>query len=944
MPFNSLSFSYSWRPYQQRVLSAIDEHLDDSRLHIVAAPGAGKTTLGLEVFRRLERRALVLSPTRVIRDQWLLRLKDFMPEEADLSLDNLPEWASNDIRNIQPLTSITYQALHSKLPGKDQKVTPEAGQSTADDAPNELPDESIEEVPIDEDAGLEADELDTFVALLMQHDVQLLILDEAHHLRAEWWRAIDAVCNKIPNMVLVALTATPPYDSENLEWQRYQELCGPIDEEISVPELVKAETLCAHQDYIWAVELKSKEAEKVREYDERVSKLCQSLFEDERFRAIVRQHPWVKIEDRGTEGVEAEDVTAEGTKANQAEDPEKALASADDLFKNPELAVAILCYLKAIGDELPKSLCRVLDLRHAEVPELGRQQWQRLIEAIIFTDSFKLEKEAKDYVAELKRLLRSTELLRKRELSLVRSRRLDRSISLSASKIQACVDIHRLENQQRGQFLRQVVLTDYIRDEALKSSVDAGEVNLGCWPVYKALCKDSAVPEQMGMLSGRLSILHESRLETFLQHVTAEKFKITPLTYLQGYVQLSGPLNQLTTAFTALLTAGEIRVLVGTRSLLGEGWDAPCVNSLILASVVGSFMLTNQMRGRAIRLDKNTEHKVSSIWHLLAVDSKSTSGMRDYGELKKRFNTFVGLSEQGAVIESGLERMNIDRHRKLLLVEKGRNFVSAINTQMRENYKGRGGLIERWKEALTLDASGRVIPTVYTPTIPEIKNFHITHTFKALLFELAKILTAAIAFVLYSHRSFELHQILLILCFVCLGAVIYKLPKTIAIIKTFLKHLPVDGSVKQIGYALADALCRSGMIKTERRRMNVNTIERFDGTVVVSLSGGTFYESSLFADCMAEILGPIDNPRYMLVREGDIYGQNRDDFHAVPIRFAVKKELAQLFFESWCHYVSPTELIYTRTKEGKQRLLKAKMRAFSSIFENKVRREDRWQA
>ncbi|MBB6521840.1 superfamily II DNA or RNA helicase [Pseudoteredinibacter isoporae] len=918
-------------------MSAIDDHLDDSRLHIVAAPGAGKTTLGLEVFRRLERRALVLSPTRVIRDQWLLRLKDFVPEEADLSLDNLPDWASNDIRNIQPLTSITYQALHSKLPGKDQKVESEV------DIANGAADESIEEAPIDEDAGLEADELDSFVALLMQHDVQLLILDEAHHLRAEWWRAIDAVCNKIPNMVLVALTATPPYDSENLEWQRYQELCGPIDEEISVPELVKAETLCAHQDYIWTVSLDSKESERVLEYDERVSKLCQSLFDDERFRTIVRQHPWVKIDDVKVDSAEVEGAETQSVEAEDVEDSENMLANADDLFKNPELAVAILSYLKAIEDKLPVSLCRALDLGHEEIPELGRQQWQRLVEAIIFTDSFKLEKEATDYVAELKRLLRSTELLHKRELSLVRSRRLDRSISLSVSKIKACLDIHLLENKHRGEFLRQVILTDYIRDEALKSTVDAGEVNLGCWPVYQALCKGSAVPEQIGMLSGRLSILHESRLEAFLQYVTAEKFKITPLTYLEGYVQLSGPLNQLTTAFTALLTAGEIRVLVGTRSLLGEGWDAPCVNSLILASVVGSFMLTNQMRGRAIRLDKNIEHKVSSIWHLLAIDSKSPSGMRDYGELRKRFNTFVGLSEQGATIESGFERLNIDEHWEMLKRDREYDYVTTINTRMRENYGNRESLAGRWKKALTLDSNARVLPSVFTPSLPDIRFYHVKETYKALLIEMTKLLGGVIAMSIYNSRNQGLDFVLMVIGMVCIGTVIYKLPQTIAIIKTFLKHLPVDGSLKQIGYALADALCESGMIKTERELMTVNTVENFDGTVVVSLSGGTFYESSLFADCMAEILGPIDNPRYMLVREGELHGQARDDFHAVPVRFAVKKELAQLFSESWRRYVSPTELIYTRTKEGKQRLLKARMRAFSSVFENKVRREDRWQ-
>ena len=48
---------------------------------------------------------------------------------------------------------------------------------------------------------------------------------------------------------------------------------------------------------------------------------------------------------------------------------------------------------------------------------------------------------------------------------------------------------------------------------------------------------------------------------------------------------------------TELFEEGRINALVGTKSLLGEGWDAPCINSLILATYVGSFMLSNQMRG-----------------------------------------------------------------------------------------------------------------------------------------------------------------------------------------------------------------------------------------------------------------------------------------------------------------------------------------------------------
>ena len=44
----------------------------------------------------------------------------------------------------------------------------------------------------------------------------------------------------------------------------------------------------------------------------------------------------------------------------------------------------------------------------------------------------------------------------------------------------------------------------------------------------------------------------------------------------------------------------------------------------------------------------------------------------------------------------------------------------------------------------------------------------------------------------------------------------------------------------------------------------------------------------------------------------------------------------------WC-YVCPTELIYTRNDEGRELLVKAKMKAFPFTFESQVKRQDRWQ-
>ena len=887
MDFEQLQFRHSWRPYQQRVLKAIHYHLDDDRLHIVAAPGAGKTTLGLEVFRLLQKRALVLSPTRIIRDQWIQRLDDFIGDKKVSQLD----WVSNDIDNPKFLTSITYQALHSKLSidlGKE------------DDSDAELADSLDKEI--------DDSEVNAFIKSLKKHQIQVMIMDEAHHLRAEWWRALDKVFSALPDLTLVSLTATPPYDSQGHEWNKYEQLCGPIDEEISVPELVKAGTLCSHQDFVWAVDVSPTDKKRIKEYDDRVSSLCHTLFDSQIFGQLVLDHPWLK---------------------------ETMIES--EVIKQPRIAIALLVFIKAKKFDAPQSLLTTLDLTVDDVPQLGRHWWQMLIETVLFSNTFEHSEEAIDFISQLKKQLRSTELLRKRELSLERSRRLDRSLSLSATKVEACIAIHKLEYKHRKETLCQVILTDYIRDEALNSGLDTGEVNLGAWPVYKGIVTGSVIAERAGLLSGRLSLLHIDRVKELMDYVdpkrvTAEKFKGDEYFY-----KVSGPLNQLTKGFTALLMNGSLKVLVGTRSLLGEGWDAPAINSLVLASSVGSFMLTNQMRGRAIRIDKNVKEKISSIWHLVAIDTESTSGRRDYYDLENRFETFVGLSEKESTIESGFARLNTKGLDLIKSYDHKKRAVFANNWQMIRRYRKRGAIAKRWKKALTVNDTARILPSVRTPTVPKIRWFHFKNTFKYLLVQLILLISAVIGHSVFLTR--KPHVALWFIFFGIIAILIYKLPKTISIVRTFFCHLPVDGALKQIGVALCSALCQAGLIETSFRRIRVNTVENTDGSFYLALSGSTFYESSLFADCMAEILSPIDSPRYLIIREGDVYGLKRDDYHAVPVKLGVKKDFAKIFYKAWCRYVGPTEMIYTRTSEGRQILLKAKMRAFSSVFEKKVKRQ-----
>ena len=62
-----LNFKGKWKIYQKRVLDELNSHLDDSKLNVVAAPGVGKTTLGIEVLLRLKNSAFILAPTITIK-------------------------------------------------------------------------------------------------------------------------------------------------------------------------------------------------------------------------------------------------------------------------------------------------------------------------------------------------------------------------------------------------------------------------------------------------------------------------------------------------------------------------------------------------------------------------------------------------------------------------------------------------------------------------------------------------------------------------------------------------------------------------------------------------------------------------------------------------------------------------------------------------------------
>ena len=122
-----LEFHGTWRSYQARVLQNVSRYLSDDKIHIVAAPGSGKTTLGIELIKRLNANTLILAPSITIREQWAARIQEaFLCDGYALE-----DYVSLSLKQPKAITVATYQALHSAMtrfcgtetPGEDTAPT-----------------------------------------------------------------------------------------------------------------------------------------------------------------------------------------------------------------------------------------------------------------------------------------------------------------------------------------------------------------------------------------------------------------------------------------------------------------------------------------------------------------------------------------------------------------------------------------------------------------------------------------------------------------------------------------------------------------------------------------------------------------------------------------------------------------------------------------------------
>lgn len=890
-------FRYAWRSYQEAVLKELNSYLDDNNLNIVAAPGSGKTILGLEVMLRLGKATLILAPTIAIRDQWVSRFTELF-----LASPRPPDWMSLDVRKPGFLTISTYQALYMAFSGHDGDL----------DEHELLQQKEVLTVSLEKASPV--------IRGLRENMVQTLIIDEAHHLRNAWWKSLIHLKSRLDKVQVVALTATPPYDVSPAEWRNYQELCGPVDAEISVPELVRVGNLCPHQDFIYLNVPSVEEGAVLAEFRSGTRSFLEDLQSNAVLIKALQEHAVVR-------------------------DPER---HCEAIFSNTEYYSSILIFLNQVQAELPAPLLEMMGIKKRRLPPLSREWAELFLKNLIYRDAL-FKEHNKGLLRELRDRLKRTGAVESGNVFLGESPALSRLLRNSSNKLESVLEIVRLEHQAMGERLRMVILTDFIRKEYLAAgdAGEAGSVRIGVVPLFNAIRRRYPECGKLGILSGSLIVLPAGARPRLLREmadaaISGDSLALQELPAHPGYHSLrikGNDAHQIVRLVTRLFNLGEIEILVGTASLLGEGWDAPTVNTLVLASAVGSFMLSNQMRGRAIRIDQENPQKVSNIWHLATVEPDSGDPGHDFELLERRFRAFTGISASGKKIVSGLERTGIIRTRYSAKAVARSNAETASRALARERTD------RVWRDILEHGEIGQITPGLRSERSAVPRPFVLRKTILALLLNGLSWGTVYLEYTdRYLHSLFRNDRIVILML---IGFVAITTPFMLKAFRLFLRNGPVEGMVKSIGTVVLGTLCEFDFFRTDRDAIQVVAWkeEGDDGRKYThcTIEGATAFEKSLFLSCLAQIFDPLGNPRYVLCRTAKKLFWLRNDYHAVPDLFSRKKAYAEYFAAAWKKEIGSAQLVYTRNHRGHRFLLKARQRALSTALQKRAERMDVWR-
>ena len=649
----------AWRPtvplraYQEDLLAAVDP-ADGATLHIVAPPGAGKTLLGLALAVANGRRALVLAPTTIVRAQWAEQARRFFRVPAGAppgATDGVLSDASSDAPDEVPpvadappapgrrgahLTALTYQSLavvddsgpwqeaarrrwidelarDGRSPARASAWLDELAASNRSAYTRGIRSRAaavrrVDELDDDAVAALLSSSAKERLDALIDDGVATIVVDECHHLRAHWAVVVQylrrrlAAAGRAPT--LIGLTATAP-SREDPSYARYHALLGEVDAEVPVPAVIRAGCLAPARELAWFTLPTPEETGFLATAGAELRhRIAQFLLAPDGVDYLL--------------GVVAPGMPAD---ALGVDEPRLVRALVAGFDADPVLAAAAGAVLRRTGDYTPTPLSVLAVPLLPELDTLDAAEELQLL-ARYALDRLLPDQDRRGEWNAVRETLRGFGMhLTDAGIRAGRSP-VDVITAGSRAKDVAVVDILRRELAALGPRLRAVVVTDAAERSAVHRALDVlaapgrpGAAG-GARRCYDVLLSDADLRALSPvLLTGReVRVPHgrDELLERLRERTGADLPARDDGWSLRA--SAGAARAELVLAVSRLVAEGRVRLVVGTRGLLGEGWDCPAVNTLVDLTTVTTSTAVAQLRGRVMRLDASWPGKVAHTW------------------------------------------------------------------------------------------------------------------------------------------------------------------------------------------------------------------------------------------------------------------------------------------------------------------------------------------
>jgi len=877
---------YPFRRHQHEALSALAAARADDRRRawVVLPPGAGKTLVGLETIRREGVPALVLSPNTAIQGQWV-RGWQRMDPDATVSVGTDRELGAN-------VTSLTYQAL----------AVFDDEQSEEDAEPGEARSELSRLHPNGR----------ALVEALRDRGPVTVVLDECHHLLETWGRLLAEVLDLLPEATVLGLTATPPASLSADQGALVAELFGEIVYAASIPAVVREGHLAPFADLIWLTEPTAHERQWLDEQNLRFQELTTALV-DPAFGSLPFLH-WV---DQRFAGAVALETLSQ---------------------REPDLVDSALRLAHAGLLRLPPHV--VLAEQHRREP--SGDDWARLVgDWYVGHLRDSVDDRDVDVVAALRRVLPSVGwLLTKQGLRRGRSP-VDRVLARSEAKATALVEIVFAEHRVLGDRLAMLVVCDHEAASATLPADLEGVVPVRAGSARQALAHllaDAATaPLWPLMVTGRTVAGAPDVLER-LRATAPDLDLVVGEPDPDGIAELTGAWSsrQWVPVVTAFFTERRCQVLVGTRALLGEGWDAPATTGLVDLSTTTTPGSIVQTRGRALRTDPEAPDKVAVNWTVCTVSEVHPRGDNDWQRTVRKHEGYFGVDDTGDVVD-GVAHVHPDFSP---FTPPPATSFGETNAHMLARAEHRADIRAAWdvgapyvdrarrtiwvrarRTATRVGLAPAVAPTGSVVAPPRVVLG--PHGVRGRAAIWRGLPATGLGLAVVAGAGAVVAPPLLVVAPV-LAALTWL--ATARRRRHVIHDLGQAPDVVRLGCAVADALAAARL--TGPGADAVTWRVTADGQVRLSLEGSA-EESRLFADAVAEVLAPIAAPRYLVPRyvagprsglagfwplstlraEGTVW-------HAVPSVLGARVELAKIFAQHWARWLGGGPALYTGNPEG----------------------------